>query len=1148
MKKIFKILLILSLISSFFWTSYAKDGSFLKNEKPFLWTNLSWNSYYGSNMAFLDLFKQSRKEWITKNVSDKWLEKCEFWRKQRNTKIWNENIAMDENWYPLQVPFDYYAPKMQEVNWQCVEVKDEKWNSVLKNYPQKIENIVFSTRKVPFWKYSLHVKWTWKIQVRNWKEKIVYVIQNWKIKIEWSEDNFKNTWYFEVKHDKTKDKLFWESRWKYWLWIAILESEKNDHIREINIVKPGFENNFKTKVFDPEYINTLKWYSTLRFMNWESTNWITESYDANWKTRRLTSSNSQSKWVSYEHMIELANQVNADMWLALPVSMDYKCESEVTSFANLAEQNCIKTWNDEYVRNLAKLIKEKLNPNLNVYVEFWNELWNSWFLPTHWAVNQWVKEWLILEWEKAWKAWPQFQVKRSVEIWNTFEDVFWENDKNRIKKVIAVWPSSSWYLDKVFMPAFQNTKINPKWLMPDWVATTNYIHTNHIDLFENWLLKKSKSKFKNEVIKSAFEHINNWLANKVKSLKEVAEKYNIKVFTYEWWLWSPSKKWSKYYNDKELNKTLNELNRHPKMYDIYKSLHDIWFKNWWDESNHFLHIWQYGKYWRWWSMEYLGQNINSAPKYKFLNELKNAKAKISISRKNINFWKVWINNISNKKILTITNKWNGYLKMDWYVDINSDDFRILKNDCYRLLAWESCNITLEFLPKTFWTKNGNLIVYSSDKDLNVKLIWTATNDNNNWNKIDLEDLDYKELLVGNNYWMLDKKAVCNIKTEPAEVKVWEKYKIIVNTRNNKKWSVSKWLWKIEWDWEFVFEKIATKKEEWKTIEYKARVVNKNYQKTRNECIWTVKVLKELKDEENKEDEEENSDDLNNEKPVQDEEKNEKEDWNNNWDNKDKEISLWKCNLTSDVAEVYPNQNFKIFANVENIRKASLQPNWWAITENWNHVFNLKANNKNAWKTISYTLKMFNQKWKRSECSIDIKILDTKLESNELSCKIEIPNLVKPWETFEMKVIWSKNAYRANIIGDWNWIWDLPKIKKLVAPSKSREYTVRVQDKNDKNKKTNCSAYLNVEQTVSSILKPTCNIQIEDLTKWKNKWSVWISWNTTNSITISLNNREPFDISKSPSWYKKVRVNKEKVIQAKVWNNKWESAICTFDLK
>jgi hypothetical protein len=68
--------------------------------------------------------------------------------------------------------------------------------------------------------------------------------------------------------------------------------------------------------------------------------------------------------VPWERAIEMANATNTDMWVNVPTRAD----------AN-------------YYTELAKLLKAKLKPNLKVYVEYSNEVWNGQFTQYHYMVG-----------------------------------------------------------------------------------------------------------------------------------------------------------------------------------------------------------------------------------------------------------------------------------------------------------------------------------------------------------------------------------------------------------------------------------------------------------------------------------------------------------------------------------------------------------------------------------------------------------------------------------------------------------------------------------------------------------------------------------------------------------------------------------------
>src|SRR5205807_5801195 len=59
---------------------------------------------------------------------------------------------------------------------------------------------------------------------------------------------------------------------------------------------------------------------------------------------------------AWEYCIELANHTGKDIWINIPVAAT-----------------------DEYVRQLASMLKNRLKPGLNLYVEHSNEVWNFGF-------------------------------------------------------------------------------------------------------------------------------------------------------------------------------------------------------------------------------------------------------------------------------------------------------------------------------------------------------------------------------------------------------------------------------------------------------------------------------------------------------------------------------------------------------------------------------------------------------------------------------------------------------------------------------------------------------------------------------------------------------------------------------------------------
>ncbi len=126
----------------------------------------------------------------------------------------------------------------------------------------------------------------------------------------------------------------------------------------------------------------------LRFMNWvlNQPTYVTGPYNApgtsanygvtTWASRPSpTYFSPVARGICYENMIEMCNETNSDLWISIPL---YAIGPTPT----------------DWCANMATLIKQKLHPNLHVYYEIEDELWN-WANPywVDWAqVDTWCSE------------------------------------------------------------------------------------------------------------------------------------------------------------------------------------------------------------------------------------------------------------------------------------------------------------------------------------------------------------------------------------------------------------------------------------------------------------------------------------------------------------------------------------------------------------------------------------------------------------------------------------------------------------------------------------------------------------------------------------------------------------------------------------
>jgi hypothetical protein len=145
------------------------------------------------------------------------------------------------------------------------------------------------------------------------------------------------------------------------LHVSIQDSDPTDPVRDVRLWMPGFED--AESPFHPMWVERLRPFAALRFSNWS----CVYSNDGVWENRPLVTDARQTSnnGVALEYMIEACNVVGADPWFTMP---------------HLAD--------DEYVRSFATLVKERLDPERRIYVEWSNETWNRIFPQGKWTIAQ----------------------------------------------------------------------------------------------------------------------------------------------------------------------------------------------------------------------------------------------------------------------------------------------------------------------------------------------------------------------------------------------------------------------------------------------------------------------------------------------------------------------------------------------------------------------------------------------------------------------------------------------------------------------------------------------------------------------------------------------------------------------------------------
>ena len=145
--------------------------------------------------------------------------------------------------------------------------------------------------------------------------------------------------------------------------IYLTGSKPSDPFRALDCREPGLATN---GVFDQRFVDDMKPFGVLRFLDWSNTNG--NPANVTWASR-TTLDKSGNDGVALEHMVDLANATDSDPWFTVPYNAD-----------------------ETYVRNMARLVHDRLKTGRRAYFELSNEIWNFQFPVANQALNEGLAE------------------------------------------------------------------------------------------------------------------------------------------------------------------------------------------------------------------------------------------------------------------------------------------------------------------------------------------------------------------------------------------------------------------------------------------------------------------------------------------------------------------------------------------------------------------------------------------------------------------------------------------------------------------------------------------------------------------------------------------------------------------------------------
>lgn len=321
-------------------------------------TNISGPADYGSEWPFIDIMKHART-WGTQNIV--WVGGGQNpWDSQLA-----ETVARDANGYPLEVPFEAAGQDTTQIFY----------------------TVWANTESMPSGVYTCRYEGTGRI---------VFDFDGQNIE--------EAPGLVRFRMDAGMGDI---------LIMKILESKQGDHIRNIRIYLPGYDEGSQSHPFENAWLEKLSPFSAIRFMDWGYTN--NQEVSA-WEDRSQPGDycHTQKTGIPYEYWIQLCNLMQKDAWICIPHRAD-----------------------GDFIDSLALLFRDGLDPGLRLYVEYTNEYWNWIFSQAHYVHDSLDQN----------LNWPERYAPRLAEVMQRFSRHFSGTASDRLVRVFATqhaWWDLGW--------------------------------------------------------------------------------------------------------------------------------------------------------------------------------------------------------------------------------------------------------------------------------------------------------------------------------------------------------------------------------------------------------------------------------------------------------------------------------------------------------------------------------------------------------------------------------------------------------------------------------------------------------------------------------------------------------------------------------
>ena len=360
------------------------------------------------------------------------------------------------------------------------------------------------------------------------------------------------------------------------MYVSIEQSDPADPVRNVRFLMPGTEKTCATQRFNTDYLQRIAPFSVLRMMDWAVVN---GSPVVEWADRAQVGDASYTtpRGVPVEVMIDLANTLHAHPWFTIP---------------HMAS--------DDYVKQFAALLHATLDPTLRPRIEYSNEVWNSGFGQSQWAVQQ--SKTLGL-------ATPQgmaslFYAKRSVEIFKLAQKEFGV-DAGRIVRILAGQSAWTKFLEDAL--AYEDTAANI-----DAISIAPYFSAG--DAADSRNASVTRTLRPEQLIDKMLTYIQTRVKEQIIANIRLAAKYHVALTAYESGLGDNTVTFPAA-DQQAVTDLYLTANRHPRMKEVFETYFATWTGLGGGVMNQYTDISIWSKFGLWGLLEFVTQPVESSPRY-----------------------------------------------------------------------------------------------------------------------------------------------------------------------------------------------------------------------------------------------------------------------------------------------------------------------------------------------------------------------------------------------------------------------------------------------------------------------------------------------------------------------------------------------------